>query len=131
MLRNYLFGGDKFTTIADPNKHKYSGSVIVFDLSESLLLSDGIGSDKNIIYGADMSSYVHNDNKKKAILILGKSPTEGFYNTTLTAEKEYSINFTEKQEIYLVLKFVNLKQKILKLMQQLHYIWVVFERFLS
>ena len=32
---------------------------------------------------------------KKDILILGKGPTQGVDNTTLTAEAEYSINFTK------------------------------------
>ena len=35
------------------------------------------------------------DNKKKDILILGIGPTQGL-EKTLTAEKLYSINFTEK-----------------------------------
>ena len=42
-----------------------------------------------------MSSSVHVDNKKKNILILGEGPTQGLDNTTLIAEKKYSINFTE------------------------------------
>ena len=42
-----------------------------------------------------MSSSVHIDNKKKDILILGEGPTQGLDDTTLTAEKKYSINFTE------------------------------------
>ena len=41
-----------------------------------------------------MGSYVHVDNKKKYILILGKGPTQ-ILEHTLTAEKMYSINFTE------------------------------------
>ena len=41
-----------------------------------------------------MSSSVHIDNKRQYILILGKSPTQGLDNTTLTAEAEYSINFS-------------------------------------
>ena len=41
-----------------------------------------------------MGSYVHVDNKKKYILILGKGPTQRLEHT-LTAEKMYSINFTE------------------------------------
>ena len=43
-----------------------------------------------------MSTSVHNDNKKKYILIL--FPMQGLDNTTLTAEKAYSINFTEQQK---------------------------------
>ena len=45
-----------------------------------------------IKFGADMSSSVHIDNNKKDIVILGKN---GLDDTTLTVEKEYSINFTE------------------------------------
>ena len=40
-----------------------------------------------------MSSSVHIDNKKKDILIIGKGPTQGLDDTTLTAEAQYSINF--------------------------------------
>ena len=40
-----------------------------------------------------MSSSVYFDNKKKDISILGKGPTQGL-ESTLTAEKMYSINFT-------------------------------------
>ena len=34
------------------------------------------------------------DNKKKEILILGQGPTQVLDDTKLTAEKDYSINFT-------------------------------------
>ena len=40
-----------------------------------------------------MSSSAHIDNKKKDILVLGRGPTQGL-ESTLTAEKMYSINFT-------------------------------------
>ena len=40
-----------------------------------------------------MSSSVHNDKKKKDILILGNGPTQGLEHT-LTAEKMDSFNFT-------------------------------------
>ena len=36
-----------------------------------------------------MSSSVHVNNKKKYILILGKGPTQGLEDTTLTAESQY------------------------------------------
>ena len=42
-----------------------------------------------------MDSSVHNDDKKKYILILGKGPTQGLDGTTLATEKIYLINFTE------------------------------------
>ena len=46
-----------------------------------------------LIFGADMSTSTHVDNKKKDILLLGRGPTQGL-ETILTAEKMYSINFT-------------------------------------
>ena len=45
-----------------------------------------------------MSSSVHVDNKKKDILIFGDGPTQGLDGTILTAEKLYSINFTENNK---------------------------------
>ena len=42
-----------------------------------------------------MNSSVHVDNKGKDILILGKSPTQGLGEHSLTAEKMYSINFSK------------------------------------
>ena len=46
-----------------------------------------------LIFGADMSTSIHIDNKGKDILVLGRGPTQGL-ESTLTAEKMYSINFT-------------------------------------
>ena len=40
-----------------------------------------------------MSTSIHIDNKKKDILVLGRGPTQEL-ESTLTAEKMYSINFT-------------------------------------
>ena len=42
-----------------------------------------------------MSSFAYVDNKKKDILILSEGPTQELDDTTLTEEKNYSINFTE------------------------------------
>ena len=44
-----------------------------------------------------MSFSAHIDNKKKDILVLGKGPIQVLEHT-LTAEKMYSINFTEKNK---------------------------------
>ena len=46
-----------------------------------------------LIFGADMSTSTHIDNKKKDILVLGRGPTQGL-ESNLTAEKMYSINFS-------------------------------------
>ena len=50
--------------------------------------------EKILFIGADMSSSVHIDSKRKDILSLGEGPTERLNNTTLTAETLYSINFS-------------------------------------
>ena len=49
------------------------------------------------VSGVGMSLSVHTNNKKKDILILGKGPTQRLDDTTLTAEAEYSINFSRWQ----------------------------------
>ena len=85
------FGAVKLTKNVDFDQYSYSGYGIGFDACGSFLLSDGAGFGKNIIFG--MSPYVHINDKKKDILILGKGPTDGLDDTTLTPEKEYSINF--------------------------------------
>ena len=48
-----------------------------------------------IIFGADMNSSPHIDNKGKDILILGIDPMQGLGEHSLTVEKMYSINFTK------------------------------------
>ena len=63
------------------------------------VLSDGSGFGKNvIIFGADRSSSVDVDNKNKDILILGRGATQGLDSTTLTAEKQCVINFSDLDE---------------------------------
>ena len=48
-----------------------------------------------IIFGADMTSSVHIDNKNKDILILGERPIQGLDDSTLTVEAKYQINFAQ------------------------------------
>ena len=50
-------------------------------------LSDGSVGKNLIIFGADMDSSLHIDNKEKYILWLGKEPTQGLIDTTLTAKQ--------------------------------------------
>ena len=49
-----------------------------------------------------MSSSVNVDNKKKYILILGEGPTQGLDDTTLTAEKMYSTDFTVSRKKFCI-----------------------------
>ena len=76
-LSNCLFGSVKLTKNGDLDKYKYSGYRIGFDsCSEFSLLVSTMGKNA-IIFGADMSSSVHVDNKGKDILPLGEGPTQG------------------------------------------------------
>ena len=94
-LENCLFGSVKITKNPDIDKYGYSGYGIGFDRKTLFSIGNEIGK-KVIIFGVDMSSSTKIDNKKKDILILGIGPTQGL-GTTLSAEKMYSINFTEKK----------------------------------
>ena len=66
--------------------------------------SSGIGKNV-IILEADMSTSVHDDDKGKDILILGKGPMQVLDGTTLTAEKKYPINFPEHKKNCLILHY--------------------------
>ena len=81
------------TKNADIDKYGYSGYGIEFDRKSSFTVPGGGTGQNVLIFGADMRSSAHIDNKKKDILVLGKGPTQGLEHT-LTAEKSYSINFT-------------------------------------
>ena len=93
-LANCLFGAVSFTKHVDIDQYKYSGYCIGFDRKGAFSFSNGFGRNV-IILGADMSSSVHDNNKTENILGLGKDFIEGLDNTTMYAEKLYSINFSK------------------------------------
>ena len=70
-LENCLFGAVKLTKHVDVDQYKYSGYGIGFDRKGSYSIGNEIGRNV-IIFGVDMSSSSHIDNKKKDILIFGK-----------------------------------------------------------
>ena len=76
-LVNCLFGAVSITNNADIDKNKYSGYGIGFDRSSVYLLPDGSFGRNVVIFGVDMSSSVHVNNKRKDILILGKVQRRG------------------------------------------------------
>ena len=80
-----MFGAVKLTKNADLDKYKYSGYSTGFDRSGTFSFPTGEFGCNVIIFGTDMSSSGHVDNKKKDILILGEGPTQGLDDTTLTA----------------------------------------------
>ena len=92
-IKNCLFGAVTLTKNADIEKYRYSGYGIGFDRRSSFSFRSGGFCQNVFIFGADMSSSIHIGNKKKDILVLGRGPTQGS-ESTVTAEKLYSINFT-------------------------------------
>ena len=104
-LENCLFGAVKLTKNADINKYGYYGYGIEFGRHGSFSFS-GTGFGRNvIIFGVDMSSSTKTDNRKKYILIIRKGPKQGLEHT-VSAEKTYSINFTEQnKKFFLILHY--------------------------
>ena len=143
-VKNSLFGAVRLTKNADIEKYHYSGYGIGFDRSSFSFQGGGFGQNV-IIFGGDMSSSIHTDNKKKDILILSWGITQGLREHSLTAENMYLINFTvTKNKFFLslhyngansylfvnglmVLKLLNLKQKIL-IFYELHYALETFQK---
>ena len=92
-----MFGVVSLTKNTDIDKHKYSGYSIGFDRHKLFSHPSGRTGRNVIIFGVDMSSSTKTDNRKKDILIIGKGSTQGLKHT-LSAEKMYSINFTENNK---------------------------------
>ena len=74
------------TKNADLDKYKCTGYGLGFDLCSKFLFTDGSYGENVIIFGAELNSSVHVDDKGKDILILGEAPSNGLDDTTLTAE---------------------------------------------
>ena len=86
-----MFGAVKLTKNVDIDH-------IGFD--RKYFFSFGYGSGRNVrSFAVDMSWPPHINNKKKDILVLGTFPTQRLEHA-LTAEKLYSINFTENNKIF-------------------------------
>ena len=93
-----MFGAVTLTKNTDIDKYGYSGYGVGFDRRSSFSFRGGRFGQNIIIFGVDMSSFPHIDNKKKDILILGRGLTQGLEHT-LTAEKMYSISFTVTRKL--------------------------------
>ena len=76
-LSNCLFGFVQLNKNTDLDKYEHSGYGIGFDSRSEFSFTYGSMGENVIVFGADMSSSVHIDNKGKDILILGKEPTQG------------------------------------------------------
>ena len=93
-----LFGAVSLTKHSDIDQYKYPDYGIGFDRKGEFSFGSR-GSGRNVImFGTDMSSSVHANNKTRNILVLGKYFIQGIDGTTIYAEKMYSINFTENNK---------------------------------
>ena len=70
-LRNCLFDAVTLSNNSNTDKYGYSGYGIGFDRRSSL----------SLIFGVDMSSSAHIDNKGRDTLVLGKGPIQGLKHT--------------------------------------------------
>ena len=74
---------------------------IGFDRRSSFSFPCGGFGQSIIVLEVDMNSSIHIDNNGKDILVLGKGPTQGLGEHSLTAEKMYSITFTLTKKKFL------------------------------
>ena len=87
-LKNCLFGAVTLTEKTDIDKFRCSGYRIRFNRRSGFSFQDS-GFGQNVwIFGTDISSSTHIDNKKKCL-----GPTQGLQRT-LTAENFFSIDVT-------------------------------------
>ena len=70
------------------------------DSRSEFSLPDGRVGKNVIIFEVDLGSSAHSDDKEKDILILGIGPTQGLRNTTLSAEAQYSTNFSRSSKMF-------------------------------
>ena len=80
-LKNSLFDTIKLVKNADNDKYKYSRYGIGLDKDGTFSVGNGFGKNV-IIFGVDMSSSVHVDNKKK----------DNFWWRCCTRIRQYNIN---------------------------------------
>ena len=92
-LENCLFGSVKIIKNTDVNKYTYFGYGIGFDGKGVFTHPTGSFGNNAIIFRVGMS-IIMLIIKKIDILILGKDPTQGLEEHSLTAEKIYLINFS-------------------------------------
>ena len=107
-LKNCVFGAVEVRNHSDIDVDKYTcpGYGTGFDSRGSFTHPSG-GYDRNIIiFGADMSSSVHANNKTRSILVLGKDFIQEIDGTNIYAEKRNPTNFTvHKKKICLSLHY--------------------------
>ena len=89
-LKNCLFGAVTLTKNAHFDKYGYSGYRIGFDKKSSFSFPGGRHGQNVLIFGADMSSSAHIDNKKKDI---------SSWKRTNTRSRTYTNYYSNKKKI--------------------------------
>ena len=93
-----MFGAVSLIKHADIDQCKYSGYGIGFNRKgEFSYGTRGFGRNV-VVFGADLSDSLHENNRANNILLLGKDFIQRVNGTTIYAEKVYSINFTDKNK---------------------------------
>ena len=82
-----MFGAIKLTKNSDIDKYKYSEYGIGFDSKRTFSHPIGGIGQNVIVFGADMSSSVHANNRT----IIGEGITQGLDDTKLTTEKSIQL----------------------------------------
>ena len=103
VLKNCLFGAIKVTNpgdTTDTDKYIYSGYGLGFDRTAQFSHPQGGMARNIIIFGVNSSNSIHATNKTQNILILGHGLTQKVNNTTISAEKMYSPNFSADNKIF-------------------------------
>ena len=93
ILEKCLFGSIKITKNSDIDKYKFSGYGLGFFSKGVFSHPTGSFGNNAVIFGVNTSGSIHASNRANNILVLGKSLTQ-INNTTISAEKLYSINFS-------------------------------------
>ena len=108
-IQNALFGAMQITKNADTSKHDYKGYGICFDERSEFghrITEGGFAHTTDarnvLIFGADMSFSVHKTNRANHIYVMGTGLTQGSYDTTLYAEKNFYRNFTDPGKIFML-----------------------------
>ena len=97
-LENCLVAVVSLTKRADIDQYNYSGYGIGYD-RKGLFSLPSCGTGSNVmIFGVEMNLSTKINNGKKYTLIIGEGPTQGLEHV-LSAEKMYSINFTEDKNV--------------------------------
>ena len=97
-----MFEAVKLTKNADLDKYRFRGYGFGFDSCFQFSLSDGSWGKNVIIFGADMNSAAHVDNKKKDNFVLVGGATQSLDITTITTEAIYSTDFTESGQRFVL-----------------------------